>query len=831
MVTKNTKIETVTIDQLPPYQGNLNSDEGDFLPIVDLNGDDNKSGPATRRLTVGELKKQMMQMNGDYISEFVRTFVESVSGYRPGPETAPAPKDVSENLAEMINRAYTYIKNNVVDLDVVIDSFTSKFTKSTREGGDQQEIPQWVYTAVNDKMVEAIAKALGKSVTELKSDKLYSCISQLGIGYLTKIDWGRYDEETNTISGYWYAEKDDKGQTVRQVNLYHPTLSDGLAEVYYYDGDTQTPDWRLIDGFPERPATILEVSGEGLPTPNDGAKTRGAHYGAQTFVTGVEQTQAAPELLAPFRTDKSEKGLVSTEYKFAGYTFYGPKDDGEPGDIQANVAIYVPDDMQTEMDGIIAGWKYRSPLWLGNGRSEPEEPTRDSGEAVEAVRHPVFVRAGDAKKTLLAGGFFALGNNDYPVAPHGFINDKLVEFTSNDTSTWDYAQYPRLALVDGNWYAFPRDSIYDGGEDDEAFVLLTYKDAENSWHFYYQLSSDGSYREFTTAYDYRDMDAENKREVTIGWGGGRLAVKPEPKEYCSSLITYEYYGFNPVDMWFVESRSEEKTTYKYGVDWTLDDEGLWHARCVFPHQVFYIRNDLKNILDSGMDEAEWIINYIFNESHGVISGRTEEPYFDTATLVNAGEEREIDRMFWKDFIEQNFTEEVFIRLTGGIISRILSGGGGGSDIPSQYEFDGMKSSVNLFAPRTMVRSGSVSVEDTIVTSDTVLTFDGDSEHNYTIWSMDWEVWLCSGNGYLGYYAPAMGEYTYGQILPMINVNGSAINATISVDAVGGATVTIAADSVWKEQSTTVFALFKRSFRRVSGTNGSMLYFPTYWDNK
>ena len=51
MVTKNTKIETVTIDKLPPYQGNLNADEGDFLPIVDLNGDDNKSGQATRRLT------------------------------------------------------------------------------------------------------------------------------------------------------------------------------------------------------------------------------------------------------------------------------------------------------------------------------------------------------------------------------------------------------------------------------------------------------------------------------------------------------------------------------------------------------------------------------------------------------------------------------------------------------------------------------------------------------------------------------------------------------------------------------------------------------------
>ena len=808
MVTKNTKIETVTIDQLPPYQGNLNADEGDFLPIVDLNGDNDASGPATRRLTVGELKKQMMQMNGDYISEFVRTFVESVSGYRPGPETAPAPKDVSENLAEMINRAYTYIKNNVVDLDLVIDELVSSTSKNTRDGGG---VPQWIYTAVNDKMVEAIAKALGKSVTELKSDKLYSCLSKAGTNYLVnELGWGEYDEETNTISGYWYAEKDDKGQTVRQVNMLRPTLEGkGSAGVFCYNNDTQKPGRYAIDELSELPATILEVSGEGLPTPNDGAGILGAHYGAQTFITGVEQTQAAPELLVPFRTDKSEQGLVSTEYKFAGYMFYGPKDDGEPGDIQANMAMYIPDDMQTELDGIIAGWTL----------AKPAEPKG------EPVRHPIFVRADDYK-TLLTGGFFALGNDDYPVAPHGFINDKLVEFTSNDTSTWDYAQYPRLALVDGNWYAFPRDSWTDEGEyDDIAVARFAYKDAENSWHFYYQLDGYGSYREFTTAYDYRDMDAENKREVTIGWGGGRLAVKPEPKEYCSSLITYEYYGFNPVDKQFIE-RSE----YKYGVDWTLDDEGLWHAKCVFPHQVFYIRNDLKNVLDSGMDEAEWIINYVFNEGHWVISGRTEEPYFDTATLVNAGDEREVDRMFWKDFIEQNFTERVFIRLAAGIINRIFNGGGG-SDIPSRYEFDAMRSSTDLFAPATMVQSGSVSVEEGVVASDTVLTFNGDSEHNYTQWSMGWEVWLCSGNGYLGYYAPAMGEYTTGQILPMINVNGSTVNATVSVNAGGGATVTIAAGSGWNEQSTTVFALFKRSFRRVSSTDGSMLYFPTYWDNK
>lgn len=210
MADKNTKIRTVTIDNLPEYEGNMGvNDENDFLPIYDVidNEDVSKSG-GTRRLTVKKLKELMMAMNARYMNKIARTAFESITGFTPAPPdpqskptertreatrgTGDEPQEITE-IAQMLNAAYEYMQTNVLDID-----------GWTREG---RETDRKIYSFLRDGFADAVKNTCIAGLPQLDETIdtgicQYVAVELVGGDDLTEDDQGIY-----TAHGLRYAEE------------------------------------------------------------------------------------------------------------------------------------------------------------------------------------------------------------------------------------------------------------------------------------------------------------------------------------------------------------------------------------------------------------------------------------------------------------------------------------------------------------------------------------------------------------------------------------------------------------------------------------------------
>ena len=131
-------IKAKPIWELDDYQGSMPNNQ-DIMAIIDVDGDVNSMDEipqeeldphkfCTRKISVGEIKKQMNYMSGKAASLVFRTLFESITGFKSNPDeyVVSDPKEgepaIPTDLAVMLNNALNYLadpKNKILNLDNV----------------------------------------------------------------------------------------------------------------------------------------------------------------------------------------------------------------------------------------------------------------------------------------------------------------------------------------------------------------------------------------------------------------------------------------------------------------------------------------------------------------------------------------------------------------------------------------------------------------------------------------------------------------------------------------------------------------------------------------
>ena len=349
MATKNTKIETVTIDQLPLYDGQMGvSDENDFLPVYDvIDGENvNKTG-GTRRLPVKNLKNLMVTMRAEYLKKIAKTSFESLTGFRSDAPEPPVPNEpetseteeitpkraATENsaddkdettipepdLANILNAACNYIKNNLYDIPGIL-------------AGEQGAID-----LLNEKFAEALQKNAADSIVYL-DDFLFGFLNTLLTDNL--LDEARIIEDTAQFpytdmkyKGTFYME--DKGEaslpkggldlTDRMVQNYDSSNGWSRKKLAYLPGSGSSMDTSKyaypIAQSPYRTLQGIELPYGGVIDPGENTKDHvkyiketpsyGIYQDARTWVSDPQHPVMSDVLKF---TGIRQANPVSTEY-------------------------------------------------------------------------------------------------------------------------------------------------------------------------------------------------------------------------------------------------------------------------------------------------------------------------------------------------------------------------------------------------------------------------------------------------------------------------------------------------------------------------------------
>lgn len=181
--------------------------EGDFMPVVDMDGDSNNAGaavPEMRKLELKYLKNLMLTMAAPYMSRMTRSAFEAVTGFKPAPQdntegaqeatrrTGDEPQEITE-IAQMLSAAYEYMQTNVLDID-----------GWAKDGG---ETDSTIYPFLRDGFADAVKNTCITSLPQLDETIgtgicQYVAVELVGGDDLTEDDQGIY-----TAHGLRYAKE------------------------------------------------------------------------------------------------------------------------------------------------------------------------------------------------------------------------------------------------------------------------------------------------------------------------------------------------------------------------------------------------------------------------------------------------------------------------------------------------------------------------------------------------------------------------------------------------------------------------------------------------
>lgn len=224
-------INTKPIWELPTYDGNMPSDN-DIIPIIDVDGDahdsntwkpeDGYENAKTRKMTIGSVKEQMLNMTGRAIAQWGRTMMESLTGYSPDKVT-PTPENTSGNsavketaLAFLLNHIYTYLNDKdhkIVDLNGVYDWLLSAFTTN-----DFNFIDVWdqYFNTDEDGLLGQMRDAAAEGTLGLNNDVMHllsPLLLSLFDSSLFRQVQGIDDDGNIIVSGYFYHKGVDPSTT------------------------------------------------------------------------------------------------------------------------------------------------------------------------------------------------------------------------------------------------------------------------------------------------------------------------------------------------------------------------------------------------------------------------------------------------------------------------------------------------------------------------------------------------------------------------------------------------------------------------------------------
>lgn len=251
-------INTKPIWELPTYEGNMPSDN-DIIPIIDVDGDahdsntwkpeDGYENAKTRKMTIGSVKEQMLNMTGQAIAQWGKTMMESLTGYSPDKVT-PTPETTSRDtenvtpstrstvrgdsesnvetptqgtsvvketaLAFLLNHLYTYLNDKdhkIIDLNGVYDWLLSAF--NARDFSFSNVWDQYVNTD-EDGLLGQMRDAAAEGVLGLNDDTMHLLSLPLALMFRDSLFKRMQDVDDNgniIVSGYFYHRGVDPSTT------------------------------------------------------------------------------------------------------------------------------------------------------------------------------------------------------------------------------------------------------------------------------------------------------------------------------------------------------------------------------------------------------------------------------------------------------------------------------------------------------------------------------------------------------------------------------------------------------------------------------------------